>query len=61
MRLQPGTGSSSPGSVRLAGLAGLGTAPFGSGPGWELGWGASSEPASVSAIRAALAAGAGWG
>jgi hypothetical protein len=49
-----------PGSVRLAGIAGLGTAPFGSGPGCELDWGPSSVPEPVTAIRAAVAAGVGW-
>ena len=56
---QPAGGRGS-GPVRLAGAAGLGTAPFGSGPGWELDWGPASEQESVSAIRAALAAGVGW-
>ena len=48
-----------PGSVRLADLAGLGTAPFGSWPSWELDWGPFSVPEPVTAIRAAVAAGVG--
>jgi len=32
-------------SVELRGGAGLGTAPFGSGPGWEIDWGHSEAVA----------------
>jgi aryl-alcohol dehydrogenase-like predicted oxidoreductase len=44
----------------LPGLAGLGTAPLGSGPGWELDWGASDEAEARSVVRAAVGAGVGW-
>jgi aryl-alcohol dehydrogenase-like predicted oxidoreductase len=43
----------------LPGGAGLGTAPMG-GPGWQLDWGPSDPDESVAAVRAAVAAGAGW-
>ncbi len=43
---------------QLPGWAGLGTAPLGSGPGWELDWGPASEQESVSAVRAAVASAA---
>jgi aryl-alcohol dehydrogenase-like predicted oxidoreductase len=42
----------------LAG-AGLGSAPMG-GPDWQLDWGPSDWDESVAAVRAAVAAGAGW-
>jgi aryl-alcohol dehydrogenase-like predicted oxidoreductase len=44
----------------LPGLAGLGTAPLGSGPGWELDWGRSDEAGAQSVVRAAASAGVGW-
>ena len=44
----------------LPGLAGLGTAPLGSGPGWELDWGRSDEAGARSVVRAAVGAGVGW-
>lgn len=47
-------------AVELPGSAGLGTAPFGSGPGWELDWGHRSAADAESTIRAALRAGVGW-
>ena len=43
----------------LPGGGGLGTAPMG-GPGWQLDWGPSDPDESVAAVRAAVAAGAGW-
>ncbi len=46
-------------AVVLPGGAGLGTAPMG-GPGWQLDWGPSDPEESVAAVRAAVAAGAGW-
>ncbi len=44
----------------LPGLAGLGTAPLGSGPGWELDWGRGDEAGAQSVVRAAVGAGVGW-
>jgi aryl-alcohol dehydrogenase-like predicted oxidoreductase len=46
--------------VELRGGAGLGTAPFGSGPGWELDWGHRDAGEAQSAIRAAVDAGVSW-
>ncbi len=43
----------------LPGGAGLGTAPMG-GPGWQLDWGPTEPDESAAAVRAAVAAGAGW-
>ena len=40
--------------------AGLGTAPFGSGDGWELNWGPSPAAQARTAIRAAVDAGVAW-
>jgi aryl-alcohol dehydrogenase-like predicted oxidoreductase len=46
-------------AIVLPGGAGLGTAPMG-GPGWQLDWGPTDPDESVAAVRAAVAAGAGW-
>jgi aryl-alcohol dehydrogenase-like predicted oxidoreductase len=42
------------------GRAGLGTAPFGSGPDWWVDWGPADSQGSVASVSAALAAGVGW-
>ncbi len=47
-------------AVELPGLAGLGTAPLGSGPGWYLDWGAAVREDAVATVRAAIGAGVGW-
>jgi aryl-alcohol dehydrogenase-like predicted oxidoreductase len=48
------------GSVELPGIAGLGTAPLGSGPGWYLDWGRIDQDEAVATVRAAVQAGVGW-
>jgi aryl-alcohol dehydrogenase-like predicted oxidoreductase len=47
-------------SIELAGLAGLGSAPLGSGPGWEIDWGPADPAHGQSVVRAAVQAGVGW-
>jgi aryl-alcohol dehydrogenase-like predicted oxidoreductase len=48
------------GAVELPGVAGLGTAPLGSGPGWYVDWGRSGEDDAVATVRGAVQAGVGW-
>ena len=43
--------------VELAGLAGLGTAQLGSGPGWAIDWGRNDPAEAKAVIRAAVDAG----
>jgi aryl-alcohol dehydrogenase-like predicted oxidoreductase len=47
-------------AVELPRSAGLGTASFGSGPGWEYDWGPSDGAEAESTIRAAVSGGVGW-
>jgi aryl-alcohol dehydrogenase-like predicted oxidoreductase len=47
-------------TVELPGVAGLGTAPLGSGPGWYLDWGRVDEEEAVATVQAAALAGVGW-
>jgi aryl-alcohol dehydrogenase-like predicted oxidoreductase len=44
----------------LPGLVGLGTAPLGSGPGWQINWGRADPAESRAVVRAAVEAGVGW-
>jgi aryl-alcohol dehydrogenase-like predicted oxidoreductase len=45
---------------KLPGLVGLGTAPLGSGPGWQINWGRADPAESRAVVRAAVEAGVGW-
>ncbi len=47
-------------AVQLPGVAGLGTAPLGSGPGWYLDWGRTERAGAVATVEAAIRAGVGW-
>jgi aryl-alcohol dehydrogenase-like predicted oxidoreductase len=47
-------------AFELAGLAGLGTAPLGSGPGWEVDWGHTDPTEARAVVQAAAGAGVGW-
>jgi hypothetical protein len=47
-------------AFELPGRVGLGTAPLGSGDGWELDWGSTSESDGQAVVGAAVQAGAGW-
>ncbi|HEX2819216.1 MAG TPA: aldo/keto reductase [Streptosporangiaceae bacterium] len=47
-------------AFELAGLVGLGTAPLGSGPGWEVSWGRSDPSEAAAVVEAAARAGVGW-
>ncbi len=47
-------------AVELPGLAGLGTAPLGSGPGWYLDWGPAGRDDAVATVQAAARAGVTW-
>jgi aryl-alcohol dehydrogenase-like predicted oxidoreductase len=47
-------------AVELAGPVGLGTAPLGSGPGWEVSWGRSDPSEAIAVVEAAAGAGVGW-
>jgi aryl-alcohol dehydrogenase-like predicted oxidoreductase len=44
----------------LPGLVGLGTAPLGSGPGWQINWGRNDPAEARDVVRAAVEAGVGW-
>jgi aryl-alcohol dehydrogenase-like predicted oxidoreductase len=46
--------------LALGSRVGLGTAPLGSSPGWQLWWGVQDEAAAVATVRAALDAGITW-
>lgn len=47
-------------AFHLAGLAGLGTAPLGSGPGWQVNWGHNDPTEARAVIRTAVDCGVGW-
>jgi aryl-alcohol dehydrogenase-like predicted oxidoreductase len=47
-------------TFELPGRVGLGTAPLGSGDGWELDWGSTPESDGQAVVGAAVQAGAGW-
>jgi aryl-alcohol dehydrogenase-like predicted oxidoreductase len=44
----------------LPGLVGLGTAPLGSGPGWQMSWGRTDPAEAKAVVLAAVEAGVGW-
>lgn len=44
----------------LPGPVGLGTAPLGSGPGWQIDWGRTDPAEARAVVRAATDAGVGW-
>jgi aryl-alcohol dehydrogenase-like predicted oxidoreductase len=44
----------------LTGLVGLGTAPLGSGPGWQVDWGRTDPTEAIAVVQAAVGAGVGW-
>jgi aryl-alcohol dehydrogenase-like predicted oxidoreductase len=46
--------------VELAGLAGLGTAQLGSGPGWAIDWGRNDPAEAKAVLRTAVDAGVRW-
>jgi len=46
--------------IDLAGLVGLGTAPLGSGPGWQINWGRTDPAEAKAVVQAAVGAGVGW-
>jgi aryl-alcohol dehydrogenase-like predicted oxidoreductase len=44
----------------LTGPVGLGTAPLGSGPGWQVDWGHTDQSEAIAVVKAAVGAGVGW-
>ena len=47
-------------TFELAAPVGLGTAPLGSGPGWQVDWGRTELSEAKAVVQAAVAAGGGW-
>jgi aryl-alcohol dehydrogenase-like predicted oxidoreductase len=47
-------------AFELAGQVGLGTAPLGSGPDWEVNWGHTDPSEARAVVQAAVDAGVGW-